>query len=336
MIYRPLGRTGVMVSNLCLGVMNFGGATPDEDAFTILDRALDAGINFIDTADGYNGGESERVLGQGLKRNGKRDSVLVATKVNSPMGDKGINDRGLSRYHILKACEDSLRRLGTDRIDLYQLHLPSLTIPQEETLRAMDDLVHAGKVVYIGCSNFPAWMIMEGLAISQRLNLVHYVSEQPPYSLVDRRIENEIVPACQKYGVSILPWSPMAGGILTGRYNANGAGSTPENSRAQRSGASFQERVTEQSVQVAEAVGVMAQERGLTSAQLALLWCKDQPGVTAPVFGPRTMGHLEDALGIADKTLDDADRTLFDELVHPGTAVSDFRNNSSWMKALAG
>ena len=177
---------------------------------------------------------------------------------------------------------------------------------------------------------------MEGLATSERLNLVHYVSEQPPYSLVDRRIENEIVPICQKYGVSILPWSPMAGGILAGRYNANGAGSTPENSRAQRSGVSFQERITERSIEVAEAVGVMAQERGLTSAQLALLWCKDQPGVTAPVFGPRTMGHLEDALGIADKTLENADRALFDELVHPGTAVSDFRNNSSWMKALAG
>lgn len=333
MEYRPLGRTGVMVSSLCLGAMNFGGVTSPEDSIAMIDRALDAGINFIDTANVYNAGESEIVLGKALKANGKRDSIVLATKVNGAMGE-GLNDRGISRYHIIKACEDSLRRLQTDHIDLYQLHRPSLTIPQDETLRALDDLVRAGKVRYIGSSTFPAWMVMEGLAISERHHLVRYISEQPPYNLLDRRIENELVPLCQKYGIALLPWSPLAGGILAGRYSTNGAGGQfPEGSRAQRMGATFQERVTERGLEVAQKVSDLARERGMTASQFALLWCKDQPGITAPILGPRTMAHLEDALGIADKKLDEADRALLDQLVHPGTAVADFHNSNEWMKA---
>ncbi len=268
-----------------------------------------------------------------MKANGRRDSIVLATKVNGAMGD-GLNDRGISRYHIIKACEDSLRRLQTDHIDLYQLHRPSLTIPQDETLRALDDLVRAGKVRYIGSSTFPAWMVMEGIAVSERQNLARFISEQPPYNLLDRRIENELVPLCQKYGIAILPWSPLAGGILAGRYNANGSsGNFPEGSRAQRSGAMFQERVTDRGLGVAQQVNALAHERGLTASQFALLWCKDQPGITAPIIGPRTMSHLDDALGIADKKLEDADRALLDELVHPGTAVADFHNSNEWMKA---
>ncbi|MBX3065214.1 MAG: aldo/keto reductase [Anaerolineae bacterium] len=339
MEYRPLGRTGVMVSSLCLGAMNFGGVTTAEDGIAMIDRALDAGINFIDTANVYNAGESEKVVGKALQANGKRDSIVLATKVNGAMGS-GLNDRGISRYHIIKACEDSLRRLQTDHIDLYQLHRPSLTIPQDETLRALDDLVRAGKVRYIGSSTFPAWMLMEGLATSQQLNLVRFISEQPPYNLLDRRIENELVPLCQKYDIAILPWSPLAGGILAGRYSANGTGTAsavkenlPEGSRAKRSGAQFQDRLTERGLDVAEQVGALASERGLKSSQFALLWCKDQPGITAPIIGPRTMGHLEDALAIADKKLEDADRAALDSLVHPGTAVADFHNSNEWMKA---
>lgn len=333
MEYRPLGRTGVMVSSLCLGAMNFGGVTNIEDSIAIINRALDAGINFIDTANVYNAGESERVVGQALLQNGRRDQIVLATKVFGVMGD-GLNERGASRYHIIKACEDSLRRLQTDHIDLYQLHRPGLTIPQDETLRAFDDLVRAGKVRYIGCSTHPAWVVMEALAISEQYNLVRYVSEQPPYNLLDRRIENELVPLCQKYGLAILPWSPLAGGILAGRYSANGAsGSFPEGSRATRMGTTFQERITQQGLDVAAKVGIMARERGMTITQLALLWCKDQPGITSPIIGPRTMGHLDDALAIADKKLDDADRPLFDELVHPGNAVADFHNSNDWMKA---
>jgi aryl-alcohol dehydrogenase-like predicted oxidoreductase len=211
--------------------MNFGGPTTEEDSLVIMQRSLDGGINFIDTADVYNGGESERIVGRFLKESAKRDQVVLATKVFSRVGN-GPNDTGSSRYHIVKACEDSLRRLQTDRIDLYQLHRPSLSIPIDETLRALDDLVHAGKILYAGCSTYPAWMVMESLATSQQQGLVRYVSEQPPYNLLDRRIENELVPLCQKYGLAILPWSPLAGGILAGRY-AN-VGQFPDGSRATR------------------------------------------------------------------------------------------------------
>jgi len=329
MEYRPLGRTGVLVSPLCLGAMNFGGPTTEEDSLVIMQRSLDGGINFIDTADVYNSGESERIVGRFLKESAQRDQVVLATKVFSRVGN-GPNDTGSSRYHIVKACEDSLRRLQTDRIDLYQLHRPSLVIPIDETLRALDDLVHAGKILYAGCSTYPAWMVMEALATSQQHGLVRYVSEQPPYNLLDRRIENELVPLCQKYGLAILPWSPLAGGILAGRY-AN-VGQFPDGSRATRMQL-LGERITRRSLDVAEALAKMAQERGMTLTQLALLWVKDQPGVTSPIIGPRTLGHLEDALPLLERKLDEADRPLFDALVHPGNAVSDFFNSNEWMKA---
>jgi len=175
---------------------------------------------------------------------------------------------------------------------------------------------------------------MEGLSVSERYNLVRFVSEQPPYNLLDRRIENELVPLCQKYELAILPWSPLAGGILAGRYSSNGSnGHFPEGSRALRMGTTFQDRVTERGVDVAQQMNDMARERGMTASQFALLWCKDQPGITSPILGPRTMAHLEDALGVADKKLDNADRAVLDELVHPGTAVADFHNSNDWMKA---
>jgi aryl-alcohol dehydrogenase-like predicted oxidoreductase len=310
--------------------MNFGGPTEKAESLAIMHRALAAGINFIDTSNSYNSGESERIVGEGLQQYGRRDQVVLATKVfNRSTGD-GPNDRGPTRFHMIKACEDSLRRLQTDHIDLYQLHRPPMGMPQEETLRAFEDLVRAGKVIYIGCSTHPAWMIMEALAISERYGWVPYISEQPPYNLVDRRIENELVPLCQKYGLAILPWSPLAGGILAGRYNE---AVTPDGSRAARSGAMFQVRVTNRAREVAQKVGQMAQERGLTTAQLALLWVKDQPGVTAPILGPRTMEHLESFLPVIDMKLADADRPLFDALVHPGNAVADFYNSNEWMKA---
>lgn len=334
MEYRSLGRTGVMVSPLCLGAMNFGGPTDEATSIDIINRALDGGINFIDTANVYNRGESERIVGKALKANGQRDRVVLATKVHGTMGE-GPNEQGNSRYHIIQACEDSLRRLQTDRIDLYQLHRPSLTIPQDETLRAFDDLVRSGKVRYIGCSTHPAWMVMESLAISERMNLARYVSEQPPYNLLDRRIENELVPLAQKYGLAILPWSPLAGGVLAGKYTLDmlEEEAFPEGSRAERSGGFFRDRVTREGVKVAAKVKEMAEARGMTAAQLSTLWCKDQPGVTAPIIGPRTMQHLEEALGVLDKTLSDEDQEAFDRLVHPGNVVADFHNSNPWMKA---
>jgi aryl-alcohol dehydrogenase-like predicted oxidoreductase len=330
MEYRSLGRTGVMVSPLCLGAMNFGGPTSEEESIAIINRALEAGINFIDTANVYNNGASERIVGKALKDNGRRDQIVLATKVNGTMGP-GPNDRGPSRYHILRACEDSLRRLQTDHIDLYQLHRPPMTIPQDETLRAFDDLIRSGKVLYIGCSTHPAWMVMEALATSERYNLARYISEQPPYNLLDRRIENELVPLCQKYGLAIIPWSPLAGGILAGRYPVEGG--MPEDSRGVRAGDFFKVRITLKGRQVAAQVAEMAKAHGMTGAQLALLWVKDQPGVTAPIVGPRALAHLEEFIPVLDMTLAEADRPLFDAQVHPGNAVADFHNSNEWMKA---
>jgi aryl-alcohol dehydrogenase-like predicted oxidoreductase len=328
MEYRSLGRTGVMVSPICLGAMNFGGPTAEAESMQIIDAALDGGINFIDTANVYNKGESEVIVGKALKRNGKRNQVVLATKVNGAMGT-GPNDRGITRYHIMQSVEDSLRRLQTDHIDLYQLHRPSFTIPHEETLRALDDLVRQGKVRYIGSSTFPAWKIMEGLMVSEKYNLVRYICEQPPYNLLDRRIENELVPLCQQYGIALIPWSPIAGGILGGRYPTNQQ--TPEGSRAARS-PGFAGRVVPQAQQIADQVVKMARERNLTAGQLALLWTKDQPGITAPIYGPRTLEQLQEALGVLDKNLTEEDARLFDELNPPGEMVSDFHNSSGWMK----
>ncbi len=329
MEYRTLGRTGVKVSPLCLGTMNFPEPSGEKESIAIMNQAIDGGINFFDTANVYNRGESEKIVGRALKENGLRDEIVLATKVYGTMGD-GPNEGGVSRYHIIQSCEDSLRRLQTDHIDLYQLHRPDLTVPQDETLRAFDDLVTSGKVRYVGCSTHPAWMVMEALAISEKYNLARYISEQPPYNLLDRRIENELIPLAQKYDLALLPWSPLAGGILAGRYND--PKNYPEGSRASK-GEWFAQRVNQAGIEVAQKVEKMAAERGMTITQLALLWVKDQPGVTSPIIGPRTMDHLEDALGILDKSLDEADIPIFDELVHPGNAVADFHNSNDWMKA---
>jgi len=331
MEYRKLGRSGVLVSPLCLGTMNFGGSTNEEDSFAIMRKAVEGGINFFDTANVYTKGDSERITGKFLKGHNLREQVVLATKVFSRMGDLP-NEGGSSRYHIIKACEDSLQRLQTDHIDLYQLHRPPLSHPQDETLRAFDDLIRAGKVHYIGCSTHPAWMVMEALSISEHYGLNRYISEQPPYNLLDRRIENELVPLCQKYDLAILPWSPLAMGILAGRYPQTT--SYPEDSRARLwDNSMVRARITQRGIDVGQAINKMAQERGLTASQLSLLWTKDQPGITAPIIGPRTLAHLEDALGITDRAFDEADQPLFDELVHPGTAVADFHNSNEWMKA---
>ncbi len=318
-----------MVSPLCLGTMNFGGPTDESESIAIVERSLAAGINFIDTANVYNAGESERIVGKALRLSGARNDVVLATKVFSPMGP-GPNQRGGSRLHIIEACEASLRRLEVEHIDLYQLHRAALDIPQDETLRAFDDLISAGKVRYIGASTHPAWVVMEALAISEKLHLNRYVSEQPPYNLLDRRIENELLPLCERYDLAVLPWSPVAGGVLTGRYTADNL--KPDGSRADRWGARFETRVTPRGLEVVAEVARMAAERQLSTAALALLWVKDQPLVTAPIYGPRTLEHLEDALPVLEMTLADEDRPLFDALVHPGNVVADFHDSNNWMK----
>jgi aryl-alcohol dehydrogenase-like predicted oxidoreductase len=329
MEYRSLGRTGVMVSPLCLGAMNFGGPTDEITSIEIINKALDGGINFIDTANVYNAGESERIVGKALKENGQRDVIVLATKANGAMGP-GPNDRSITRYHLLKACEDSLRRLQTDHIDLYQIHRPSFTIPPDETLRALDDLVRQGKVRYIGSSTFPAWKLMEHLATSERLGLARYVTEQPPYNLLDRRLENEMLPLCQAHGVGILPWSPLAGGVLAGRYHPGQKAAA--DSRLVRSGSFFTERVTERAVVAAEKVAELAKQRKVTIGQFALAWVKDQPGITAPIIGPRTVAHLEEFLPVLEMHLTAEDRAAVDGVNPPGSAVTDFHNTTGWMK----
>jgi len=326
---RRLGPTSVEIAPLVLGAMNFGNPTPRGESIAMIDRAIDGGITLIDTADVYTGGTSEQILGDALTANGRRDNVLLATKVGMPRGEAepGTWHR---REHIIASCDRSLTSLRTDHIDLYQLHRPSFDVPQEETLAAMDELVAAGKVRFVGASTYPAWKVMEGLAVAREQGLPSYVSEQPPYNLLDRRIENELVPLCRTYELSILPWSPLAAGILAGRYDS--ADVMPEGSRAARVERT-RARVTEAGLEVAKRLGELARERGLTTSQLALLWVKDQPGVTAPIVGPRTMAQLDDALGILDRALDDDARAACDELVHPGNAVSDFHNTTGWIKA---
>jgi aryl-alcohol dehydrogenase-like predicted oxidoreductase len=329
MEYRTLGRTGVKVSPICLGTANFADPTPEDEAIRIINRALDAGINLIDSGDSYANGESERIIGRALADNGQRQRVILTTKVHYPMGP-GPNDRGNSRLHLIKACEDSLRRLRTDYIDLYQIHRPAFDMSVDETLGALTDLVRQGKVRYIGCSTHPAWKVMEALMVSQMNGYARYVSEQPPYNLLDRRIENELVPLCQAHGLGIFPWSPMAMGILAGRYSNDE--DYPADSRAVLRGGIYAERVTRRGIEVGTQFVNLAREYGIPPAQLAMLWVKDQPGITAPLAGPRTVEQLEHLLPVMDMELDESIRAACDELVPPGSAVANFHNTSNWMK----
>jgi len=319
--YRNLGRTGVKVSEICLGCMMFGDWTDDEASADIIDRAIDAGVNFLDTANVYTRGASEEVVGKALKRNGKRDAMVLATKVHGAMNEKDLNASGNHRRHIIEQCEASLRRLQVDYIDLYQIHRPSSDVPIDETLRALDDLIRAGKVRYVGTSTYAAWQLVEALWAAQELGLNRFVSEQPPYHLLDRRIERELVPFAQTYGVALIPWSPLAGGFLTGKYIRDESQS-PEDSRygiqPRRMG---RNHFTEGSFDVLEAIQAIAGEKGCTPGQVALAWCKDKPGVTSPIIGPRTMEQLEDNLGAVDVSLDENDHERLDAVALPGRAT---------------
>ena len=340
MEYRVLGRTGIRVSCLCLGTDNFADPTPEDDAARILNRALDAGINLIDTGDTYADGEGEKIIGRTLARRGRRDQVLIATKVDHgrrrpgySMDDPGLagpNDHGHSRLNIIRACENSLRRLQTDYIDLYQVHRHSPDIPIDETLGALTDLVRQGKIRYIGCSTHPAWAVMEALMTSERYGLARYICEQPPYNLLDRRIENELIPMCQRHGLGIITWGPMAMGVLAGRYKS--ARAHPENSRAALRGSFYADRVTQRGIELAPAFARLSEQAGLSPAQLAILWVKDQPGIAAPLIGPRTPAHLEELLPVSGFRLDESLRAACDELVPPGSAAANFHNTADWMK----
>jgi len=320
---RSLGRTGVKVSSLCLGCMMFGGRTNASDSYDIIDRSLDAGINFLDTANVYSTGRSEEVTGEALKRNGKRSNVFLATKVHGKMGE-GPNDMGNSRRHIIEQCEASLRRLGTDYIDLYQLHRPQPEIPIDETLRAMDDLVRSGKVRYIGTSTYGAWQLVESLWVSKENHLNRFVCEQPPYNLLDRRIERELIPMAQTYGFGIIPWSPLAGGLLTGKYHRDEPPPPDTRFGTMASNPIQQRRWSDRVFDVIDGLTPIAEDKGVTLSQLSLAWCMQQPGVTSPIIGPRTMEQLEDNLKAADVEITAEDRKRIDSVSRRGEMVSRF------------
>jgi len=317
MDYRSLGRTGVKVSPLCLGTMNFGWKTPPEEAQRIVDQALAAGLNFIDTADVYGCGASEEIVGEALRRNGQRQRVVLATKVHGVMADDDPNAGGNSHRHIIRA---SLHRLKTDYIDLYQLHRPQPDIPIDETLGALDDLVRKGYVRYLGTSTFAAWQLMEALSVARASGRNRFVCEQPPYNLLDRRAERELLPMARTYGVAIIPYSPLAGGLLTGNYRRGGP--FPEGSRYAE--VKFKRRLDESAFEVLDGLEPLLEAKGCDMSQFALAWCVHQPGVTGPIIGPRTPAQLDDNLRALEITVTDEDRAFVDALIPPGRMASPF------------
>ena len=334
MDYRPLGRTGMQVSPLCLGAMMFGSwGEPDHDTSVgIIHRALEAGINFIDTADVYSQGESETIVGKALA-GGRRDDVILATKfhaqmgvdVNAPMGTPGDpNQRGNSRRWIVREVENSLRRLQTDWIDLYQVHRPDPHTDLEETLGALTDLQSQGKIRAFGCSTYPPSQIVEAHWISERRGLGRFVTEQPPYSLLVRGVEAELLPVTERYGMGVLPWSPLAGGWLSGGYRKGM--DAPTSQRASRMPARYDlsTPANQAKLEAVEQLAVLAEETGMTLVHLALAFVLAHPAVTSPIIGPRTMEHLESQLGAADVMLSADVLDRIDEIVPPGTTLSDF------------
>ncbi len=319
--HRPLGRTGVSVSKLCLGTMMFGAwGNPDHaESIRIIHAALDAGINFVDTADVYSQGESEEIVAKALK--GRRDDVVLATKVHMQMGD-GPNRRGNSRRWIVMEVENSLRRLGTDWIDLYQIHRPDPNADIEETLGALTDLVHQGKVRYIGSSTFPAPEIVEAQWAARDRHLQRFVTEQPPYSILVRGIEADVLPTCASYGMGVIPWAPLASGWLSGRYRKEAP--LPTSTRADRLPQRYDMSLpgNQRKLEAVDQLAQLADEAGITLIQLALAFVLNHPAVTAPIIGPRTMEHLESQLAAADVILDAALLDRIDEIVAPGTNLN--------------
>jgi aryl-alcohol dehydrogenase-like predicted oxidoreductase len=328
MEYRRLGRSGLRVSALVVGTMNFGGPTEKGESFRITDAAIEAGINVFDSADIYAGGESERILGEALVRNGKRRDVFVTTKTFQRSGP-GPNDFGNSKHHIFESCENSLRRLKTDYIDIYFLHRTDFNVPQEESLGALDLLVKQGKVRYIACSTHPAWRTVEALSISDRYHYPKFVCEEPPYNLLDRRIENEIIPMCRAHDLGIITWSPLAQGVLACRYED--ASNLPEGSRGTQRTV-YAERITQRGIEVSFELAKRAAEKGCTVGQFAVAWVLNQPGITGAIIGPRTLEQFESLVPAIDIKLEESDFTFCDALVPPGSYVSNHFNTSNWMK----
>ena len=321
MLYRRLGNSGLQVSALGLGTNSFGGRANQETAVRILHHALDCGINFIDTANIYTGTESERIIGEALA-GGRRQSAVLATKAGLIRG-QGPNERGSSRIHLQRELEGSLRRLKTDYVDLYQIHSFDPHTPLEETLRTLDDLVTAGKIRYIGASNYAAWELMKALGISERIGLTRYVSIQPSYSLADRTVEQELVPLCLDQGLGVIPYFPLAGGILTGKYNA----ATPVGSRAEKD-PNFAQRLDSERIALGEQVAKLALDLGVTTSALSLAWLMQRPAVATIIVGATRVEQVEDNLASVSLTLTNETLAELDRLSEPfrtGTPFASYR-----------
>jgi|SRR5450755_13502 len=324
MEHRPLGRTGVQVSKLCLGAMMFGawGNADHDDCIRIIHRALDAGINFVDTADIYSHGESEVIVGKALA-GGRRDEVVLATKAWGPMGDDP-NRRGVSRRWIIREVESSLRRLNTDWIDLYQIHRYQPDVDIEETLGALTDLVRQGKVRYIGSSVFPPSAIVEAQWAARERGLQRYVCEQPPYSMLARGIEADVLPTCLRHGMGVIPWSPLSGGWLSGKWRVNADDLEPMSEARRRLADRYDLSLpsVQRKLEAAEALAQLAEQAGMSLIEMAIAFVINHPAVTAAIIGPRTMEQFGSQVPAADVTLSDDLLDQIDEIVTPGTNVN--------------
>jgi aryl-alcohol dehydrogenase-like predicted oxidoreductase len=326
MEYRSLGRTGVKVSPLCLGAMMFGPWGNDDraDSIRIIHHALDAGINFVDTADVYSGGTSEEIVGEALQ--GRRDEVFLATKFFMPMNEHDPNQRGGSRRWIIREVENSLRRLGTDYLDLYQVHRPSPDTDVEETLGALTDLVRQGKVRYIGSSSYSGSQIVEAQWASRERNLERFVTEQPPYSILVRGIEEDILPTVQRHGMGTLTYSPLSGGWLSGRWRKDSA-SAPASSARPSARFDMTSPANQRKLDIVEDLALLAEEAGMTLIELAIAFVINHPGVTSAIVGPRTMDQLESYLPAADTRLSSDVLDRIDKIVAPGVTVNPDDNS---------
>ncbi len=325
MEHRKLGATGISVSPLCLGAMMFGawGNTDHEDSVAIIHAALDAGINFIDTADVYSHGESEEIVGKALA-GGRRDSVVLATKAHGKMDDSDPNQFGNSRRWLVKEVESSLRRLKTDWIDLYQIHRPEPDTDIDETLAALSELVRSGKVRAIGSSTFPAWQIVEAQWTAERRGRERFLCEQPPYSILIRQIEKDVLPVCAQYGIGVIPWSPLAGGWLSGRYSKGGE-SPAASRRAQMLPSRYDMSIpaNQAKLEAAQRLGVLAEDAGMPLIEMALRFVTSHPAVTAAIIGPRTSEQLQSQLAVLEHPVLPAEvLDRIDEIVAPGTSVN--------------
>jgi aryl-alcohol dehydrogenase-like predicted oxidoreductase len=327
--YARVGRSGLTVSRLCLGSMYFGGTTPEDEATDLMKAALDNGITFWDTSNMYNAGRAEEVMGRGLKNLKARDEVVLETKVFYKMGE-GPNDKGLGRRHIIQELDHQLARLQTDWIDIYYLHRADFETPMEETLATMDSLVQSGKIRYWGVSTFPAWLTTEAWWRCDRRGWAPPVAEQSPYNLLDRRLENERIPMLCEYGLGLMTWSSIAGGLLTGKYRVNSLDEAQEGTRLADMRERYRQRVGKVGFAKASALADLADEVGIEPLHLAIAWQFHQDVVTSAVIGPRDAAQLEPYLKAVETTLDESTLARIDEIVPPGSAVMDFHDTSDW------